>query len=82
MNISVTIHVSVMAGLTLNYGYSSVYTLICMLDCVLLDESDQFCFVLRESASRGEGQRERESQAGSVFSVEPDAKLHPTTLGP
>ena len=48
-----------------------------------------FVFVLdRESVSREERprggrerQRERESQAGSTLSAEPDVGLHPTTLG-
>ena len=36
---------------------------------------------MRECMSGAEGQRERESQAGSMLSVEPDAGLDHMTLG-
>ena len=37
------------------------------------------CFI-RQNASGGEGQREREFQAGSMPRVEPYMVLHPTTV--
>ena len=40
-----------------------------------------FYFREEEHMSRREGQRERESKAGSTLSVEPDAGFNPTTQG-
>lgn len=36
---------------------------------------------MRESPQVGEGQSERDSRAGSILGMEPDARLDPKTLG-
>ena len=54
---------------------------------LIVEETNQnklpFLFERKREREQGRGAGgERESQAGSTFHVEPDARLNPTTLGP